>query len=407
MKTLTQRVAGSRENQWFSGLGGTVLVLGVVSLCNDVASEMIYPLLPTFLTAGLGAGPAALGIIEGVAESTSSLLKLASGFLSDRVQRRKRWVVGGYVLSNAARPLIGLAPAWTGVLALRFVDRVGKGIRTSPRDALIAESTSPEFHGKAFGFHRAADHAGSVVGPLLATFLLISLHTDLRTVFLLSLIPGLLAVAILATGVRETRVSEASAVRQEPLKIHPAWREMPQTLRRYVFILFLFTLGNSSDAFLLLKAQHLGISVALIPVLWVVLHLVKMGSSLPAGMASDRWGRKGVILGGWVVYALTYVGFILAESAWHAWVLFVIYGLYFGLTEGVEKALIADLAPAHLRGSAFGFYHLTVGIGTLPASLLFGWIWQEFGDTAAFGMGATLALAAILLLWRLPVNSLR
>jgi MFS family permease len=379
----------------------------VVSFFNDVASEMIYPLLPVFLTVVLGAGPAALGVIEGIAESTASLLKVASGFLSDRVQRRKGWVVGGYLLSNTARPLIGLSSTWTGVLTLRFVDRVGKGIRTSPRDALIAESTPSEFQGKAFGFHRAADHAGAVIGPLLATLLLSFLYIDLRTVFLLSLVPGLLTVILLLFGVRETRRSASvSSVHREPLRIREAWGEMPQTLRRFAIILLLFTLGNSSDAFLLLKAQHLGVSVALIPLLWVVLHLVKMGSSIPAGIASDRWGRKGVILSGWVVYALTYGGFFLADSPWHAWLLFTIYGFYFGLTEAAEKAFIADLAPAHLRGSAFGLYHLTLGIGALPASLLFGWVWQGFGDTAAFGMGASLALAACLLLWRLPVAAI-
>ncbi|HLB02127.1 MAG TPA: MFS transporter [Nitrospiria bacterium] len=391
------------RNRWLSGLRGNVLILGVVSFLNDAASEMIYPLLPIFLTAVLGAGPAALGVIEGIAESSASFLKMASGFLSDRVQRRKRWVVGGYVLSNAARPLIGLASTWTSVLVLRFVDRVGKGVRTSPRDALIAESTSPEFYGKAFGFHRAADHAG-VVGPLLATLLLVFLHEDLRTVFILSVIPGILAVALLARGIKETRIAGPSSVHQEPLMIHQAWRDMPKTLRRFVVILFLFTLGNSSDAFLLLKAQQLGVSVTLIPVLWVVLHLVKMGSSLPAGIASDLWGRKGVILTGWAVYAFVYGAFSMAESPWQAWVLFAVYGLYFGLTEGAEKALIADLAPPRLQGSAFGLYHLTMGIGALPASLMFGWIWQEYGDVVAFGMGATLALAASLLLWRLPLK---
>lgn len=392
------------RSRWLIGLHGNVLILGIVSFFNDAASEMIYPLLPVFLTAVLGAGPAALGIIEGVAESTAAFLKLASGFISDRVHRRKNWVVGGYVLSNAARPLIGLTTIWTGVLALRFVDRVGKGIRTSPRDALIAESTSPEFHGKAFGFHRAADHAGAVVGPLLATLLLAVFMLDLKTVFLLSVIPGLITVAVLLIGVRETPLEARPAAHHEPLRIRQAWREMPQTLHRFVLILFLFTLGNSTDAFLLLKAQHLGVSVALIPILWTVLHIIKMGSSLPGGIASDRWGRKGVIVTGWIVYALTYAGFAIADSAWQAWVLFAIYGLYFGLTEGAEKALIADLAPAHLRGSAFGLYHLMVGIGALPASLLFGWIWQSFGDAAAFSMGASLALASSLVLWQLPIR---
>lgn len=393
-----------RRNRWRIGLSGNVLLLGIVSFFNDAASEMIYPLLPVFLATVLGAGPAALGVIEGIAESTASFLKLASGFISDRVHRRKNWVVGGYILSNAARPLIGLTTIWTGVLALRFVDRIGKGVRTSPRDALIAESTPLEHRGKAFGFHRAADHAGAVVGPLLAALMIAFFQFDLKTVFILSVIPGLLAVAVLSAGVKETPMEAGPAARHEPLKIRRAWREMPITLRRFVLLLFLFTLGNSTDAFLLLKAQQLGVSVALIPVLWTALHIVKMGSSLPGGIASDRWGRKGVIVTGWIIYALTYAGFAIADAAWQAWALFMIYGLYFGLTEGAEKALIADFAPARLRGSAFGLYHLMIGIGALPASLLFGWVWQAHGDAAAFGIGASLALAAGLLLMRLPVR---
>ncbi|MBI3610355.1 MAG: MFS transporter [Nitrospirae bacterium] len=393
-----------KQNRWLIGIHGNVLLLGIVSFFNDAASEMIYPLLPVFLATVLGAGPAALGIIEGIAESTASLLKLASGFISDRVHRRKNWVVGGYVLSNAARPLIGLTTIWTGVLALRFIDRIGKGVRTSPRDALIAESTPIEYRGKAFGFHRAADHAGAVVGPLLATLLIVLFQYDLKTIFILSVIPGLLAVAVLSAGVKETPIEARPAARHEPLQIRRAWREMPIPLRRFVLLLFLFTLGNSTDAFLLLKAQRLGVSVAMIPILWTVLHIVKMGSSVPGGILSDRWDRKGVIVMGWIVYAATYAGFAIADSAWQAWALFMIYGLYFGLTEGAEKTLIADLAPAHLRGSAFGLYNLMIGIGALPASLLFGWVWQVYGDAAAFGMGASFALAASLFLMRLHVR---
>ncbi|MBI4714894.1 MAG: MFS transporter [Nitrospirae bacterium] len=395
-----------RQNRLFTGLRKNVLIFGAVSFLNDAASEMIYPLLPVFLTRVLKAGPAALGVIEGIAESTASLLKLVSGYLSDRVRRRKPWVVGGYLLSNTTRPLIGLAATWPAVLILRFFDRVGKGVRTSPRDAMIAESTPPEYQGKAFGFHRAADHAGAVVGPLIATLLLISLAADLRTIFLLSLIPGILTVALLWVGVRETpRPKVSEETRPEPLHPLKAWREIPPTLHRFFLILFLFTLGNSSDAFLLLKAQETGIAVALLPLLWVVLHLVKMAFAMPAGIASDRRGRKGMIVGGWLIYAATYAGFIVADSPWQIWVLFAVYGLHFGLTEGPERALIADLAPAHLRGSIYGLYHLTMGIGMLPASVLFGWVWQTFGAGAAFGMGALLALAAAWGMWRLPVGN--
>jgi MFS family permease len=391
-------------NGILSGLSRNVVILGAVSLLNDTASEMIYPLLPVFLSAVLGAGPAALGVIEGIAESAASLLKLASGYYSDRIRRRRGWVISGYLLSNLTRPLIGLSTAWTGVLVLRFFDRIGKGVRTSPRDALIAESVSPAYHGKAFGFHRAADHAGAIVGPLLATALLAFEAVDLKTVFLLSVVPGLLAVAVLWAGVRETPAASRPSNPRDSLSLGRAWRAMPLALRRFTAILFIFTLGNSSDAFLLLKARQLGVSIAMIPVLWMVLHVVKTASSVPGGIASDRLGRKGVIVSGWIVYAATYAGFVWADTAWAAWALFGLYGLYFSLTESAEKALIADLAPADLRGSAFGLYHLMLGIGALPASLLFGWVWQAWGDAAAFGMGAGLALAAALLLIGLPVR---
>jgi len=300
--------------------------------------------------------------------------------------------------------LIGLAASWPAVLLLRFIDRIGKGVRTSPRDALIAESTPPAYRGKAFGFHRAADHAGAVAGPLLATVLLGFFAIRIQTVFILSILPGLLTLAVLLVGVRDTRPDSNPDKPAARADARGFWAEMPKSLRRFVGILFLFTLGNSTDAFLLLRAQDLGISVALIPFLWMVLHLVKMVGSVPAGILSDRLGRKGVIVAGWIIYAVAYAGFARAESPWEAWALFAFYGLYFALTEGVEKALIADLAPAHRRGSAFGLYNLMIGIGALPASLLFGWIWQTYGSPAAFAMGAAFAVVSAFLLWSLPVD---
>ncbi len=385
---------------WRRGLSRNVVVLGFVSLLNDAASEMIYPLLPVFLTSVLGAGPAALGIIEGIAESTASFLKLYSGYLSDRLRRRKTWVVVGYTLSNIIRPLIALAGSWLQVLALRFTDRVGKGLRTSPRDALIADATPPDMRGAAYGFHRAMDHAGAIVGPLVATGLLLLLHDSIPAIFLLSVIPGTLAVILLLAGLREKeRELPGAAPRFE---FGTAWDEMPGSFRKYLLIILLFTLGNSTDAFLLVRAQALGVPVALLPTIWVVLHIVKMAFSVPGGVLSDRVGRKSVIVAGWLIYAAVYAGFAAANASWHAWALFALYGIYFGLTEGVEKALVADFAPAHLRGSAFGLYHLTVGIGALPASLLFGFIWQSYGTGAAFGTGAGLALLAGFLLAFLP-----
>ena len=358
---------------------------------------MIYPLLPAFLTAVLGAGPAALGIIEGIAEATASLLKLYSGYLSDRVKKRKGWIVAGYSLSNVIRPLIAFSTSWLHVLALRFSDRVGKGLRTSPRDAIIADSTPPEFRGKAYGFHRAMDHSGAVVGPLAATALLLVYHDNIKTIFLLSFIPGVFAVSMLFFGLKE-KTAEGPRSAPGTFNFRAAWAAMSTGFRKYLGIIFVFALGNSTDAFLLLRAQQLGVTVTLLPTIWVVLHIVKMGFSVPGGIISDRIGRKKVIVTGWLVYALVYAGFGAASRLWHAWALFAVYGIYFGLTEGVEKALVADFAPAHLRGSAFGLYHLIVGLGAFPASLLFGLVWQKFGSAAAFGMGAGLALLASVML---------
>ncbi len=378
---------------WRKGLTRNVVILGFVSLLNDGASEMIYPLLPVFLTAVLGAGPAALGVIEGIAEATASLLKLFSGYVSDRVKRRKGWIVAGYSLSNVIRPLIAFSTSWLHVLVLRFSDRVGKGLRTSPRDAIIADSTPLEYRGMAYGFHRAMDHSGAIVGPLLATALLLVFHDDIKTIFLFSFIPGILAVLMLVFGLREKHAERPRAP-SAPFNFRSAWAEMPTGFRKYLLIILIFTLGNSTDAFLLLRAQQLGVSVAFLPIIWVVLHIVKMGFSVPGGVLSDRIGRKKVIVAGWLVYALVYAGFGAASAHWHAWALFAVYGIYFGLTEGAEKAFVADFAPVHLRGSSFGLYHLAVGAGAFPASLLFGFVWQEFGSTAAFGMGAGLALIA-------------
>lgn len=376
----------------FRGITGNVFVLGLVSFFTDVSSEMIYPLLPLFLTGVLGAGPAFLGVIEGVAESTASLLKLLSGVVSDRVRRRKRLVLLGYSISALMRPLIGAAGSAFAVLLIRTGDRVGKGIRTSPRDALIADSVDPALRGKAYGFHRSMDHAGALVGPLIATLLLSYFVTDLRVVFWLAAIPGLIAVLLIVLKVSETeRVGlHAAPVRLSLLPAGP--------LRRYLLIMFLFTLGNSSDAFLLLKAGTLGVPAFRIPLLWTFFHLVKMLSSMPFGALSDRIGRRAVIVSGWCVYSLSYLGYGLASSEWQIWLLFAFYGLFFGLTEGVEKAFVVDLADPALRGAAFGWYHFAVGSGALPASLLFGVIWQQMGGVAPFLFGAALSAVSALLL---------
>jgi MFS family permease len=369
-------------------LGRNVLALSAVSLLTDVATEMTYPLLPLFLSTVLGASAMTVGAIEGAAESTAALLKLGSGWLSDRVRRRKPLVLLGYGIASLIRPLIGLAQSATQVLAVRVADRVGKGIRTSPRDALIADSVDPSIRGRAFGFHRAADHAGAVIGPLLAFALLRWTEMDLRQLFLLTIVPGALAVAALIFEVREVpRVTETA-------KSFDPRARLGGRFWAFLGVLFVFTLGNSTDAFLLLRAADLGVAPALVPILWAMLHVVKSLSSTPGGALSDRLGRKPLLIAGWLVYAGVYFLLGRAGAEWQAWALFAVYGIYFGLTEGVEKALVADLVPADRRGAAFGWYNLALGLGALPASLIFGAIWDRWGAATAFTFGAGMALVA-------------
>ncbi|HSD66216.1 MAG TPA: MFS transporter, partial [Vicinamibacteria bacterium] len=378
-------------------LGRNVVALGLVSLFTDLSSEMIYPLLPVFLTAVLGAGPAALGIIEGVAETTASLLKLFSGVWSDRIGRKKPLVVAGYALSTAARPLVGFAAAWGHILAIRFADRIGKGVRTSPRDALVAASVGPEDRGRAFGLQRAMDHLGAVLGPLAAFVLMAGAGLSYRPVFLLSVIPGLAAVATLWFLVREPGL---------PAPAHAGSRlrdgKLPPGFRRYLLIVCLFTLGNASDAFLILRAVDSGVPAAYVPLLWGAFHVVKSTLSTPAGILSDRWSRKTLIVGGWLVYAACYGAWALASGPASVVGVFLVYGLYAAATEGAERAFVADFVPPERRGTAFGWFHLAVGISALPASVMFGIVWSRFGAAAAFGLSASLAVAASALLVLLP-----
>ena len=352
---------------------------------------MIYPLLPAFLTGTLRAGPAFLGMVEGLAETVAAVLKILSGGASDRLRRRKPLVVAGYSLSSAVRPLVALATVPAHVLAVRVVDRVGKGVRSAPRDALVAEVVPQEDRGRAFGFQRAMDHAGAMVGPLLASAVLLA-TSELRVVFALAAIPAALAVATLVLGVREERRSCGPA----PQRASPRSGPLEPALLRYLGVLAVFTLGNSSDAFLLLRAQETGISLAAVPAVWALHHLVKAGASTWGGSLSDRVGRRRVILGGWGVYALAYAGFAAASSALAIVALFAFYGLYHALTEGTERALVADLAGEATRGRAFGLFHAVTGAALLPASLLTGLLWQRFGAPVALGAGAALAAVAAL-----------
>lgn len=346
---------------------------------------MIFPLLPVFV-ASLGAPMVFIGLVEGLADATSSVLKLVFGELSDRVASKKPLVLLGYALAAVVRPLVALATAPWHVLAIRVVDRVGKGVRSAPRDALLASSVGSADAGRAFGFHRAMDHAGAVVGPLVATVLL-GLHVPLRTIFAIAIVPGLLSVA----SVFLIREPDAAVATREP---EVASTSLPARLKSYLAILFLFSLGNSSDAFLLLRARDLGVEVEHLPLLWMVFHVVKLASSYVGGGWADRQPRTRLVLAGWLVYALTYVAFGFATSAREAWALFLVYGVYYGLTEPAEKALVKDLAPAALRGRAYGAYNFLVGIAAVPAGLLTGFVWQTVSPSVALFVGASLALVA-------------
>jgi MFS family permease len=368
----------------------TVKALGLVSLLTDASSEMIYPLLPAFVTGTLKAGPAFLGAVEGLAETTAALLKLVAGRLADRLPRRKPLVLAGYGLSSATRPLVALATAPAHVLVVRLLDRVGKGVRSAPRDALLADVTPEDQWGRAYGFHRAMDHAGAVVGPLLASAVLL-FTTDLRIVFALAVVPAAFAMAALFGIREEPRLRGAESER----KASPS-APLGPGLPRYLAVLAVFTLGNSSDAFLLLRAQDAGVTLAALPLLWAFHHVVKSAASTAGGSLSDRIGRRKAIVAGWAVYSFAYAGFAYAKTAAEVFALFAVYGLFHALTEGPERALVADLAGNDARGRAFGFYHAVTGAMLLPASLLTGYLWQTFSPATALGTGAALAAAAAL-----------
>jgi MFS family permease len=365
-----------------------VVTIGLVSLLNDASSEIIYPLLPIFLSSVLGASASAIGVIEGAAESISSLLKLFAGYFSDRLGKRKPLVIAGYGLANFARPVLAFASNWYQVLAIRLTDRVGKGIRTAPRDAMIADTVSIGQRGLAFGFHRAMDHTGAVIGPLLGYLLVFwfaanrsapSAH-DFTRIFLWASVPGLAAVLVGIFFLKESQKISPADSRHAGF----SWRGFDGNFKRFLIVIALFTLSNSSDAFLLLRAQQAGVSVVMIPLLWAALHGSKVLSSLLGGDLSDRLGRKSVIISGWLLYAGVYAGFAFVNSAAVVWILFLIYGVYFGLTEGVEKALVADLVRPEQRGTAYGLYNLAFSITVFPASILMGQVWDWKGPATAF-----------------------
>jgi MFS family permease len=381
-----------------------VFAISLVSLLNDASSEIIYPLLPIFISSSLGASARAIGVIEGTAESISSLLKLLAGYLSDRWRRRKVLVVSGYALAALARPLLAFATSWHDVLAIRLADRIGKGVRTAPRDAMIADAVDLEQRGLAFGFHRAMDHGGAVIGPLLGFLLVYFLisnrdapsRAEFTWVFLWAAVPAIAAVLVAMFFMRE---SQLVATQAEPRTL--SLRGFDNNFKRFLLILALFTLSNSTDGFLILRARSLGVSIQDSLLLWAAHHAMKVLSSLWGGDLSDRLGRKRLIVSGWILYAAVYAGFAFAAHQISIWVLFLIYGIYFGLAEGAEKALVADLVNPEQRGTAYGLYNLAFGITVFPASLLMGIIWDWKGPTTAFLVSAALGATAALLLWLL------
>lgn len=368
-------------------LNRNILSLGLVSLGTDLSTEMSYAVLPIFLKDVLKASPLFIGLVEAVAESTASILKTFSGYLSDRLKKRKFFILAGYGLSAVVKPLLALVQQSWHVLVVRFADRFGKGIRTAPRDALIADSTPRRFFGRVYGFHRMLDTAGAMLGPALAFAILALSHQNYRLLFALAFIPGLAAIAVILFGVRDS-----APVSPAPLRF--SLRDVGYRTRMLFLIVGIFTLGNSSDAFLILRAKDVGISVTLIPLVWLVFNLSYFLWSYPAGIISDRIGRRLTIVFGFLIFSLCYGSLALNRSPLAVWIIFAIYGLYYGFTEGNLRAYVADLTPGAIRGTVFGIYNTVVGFLLLPANLIMGILWQRFGFSRALLLGSTLSLVA-------------
>lgn len=384
----------ARHRSPLKHLPNGVVLLGFTSLLTDIASDAIYPLLPIYLMTVLHAPVISLGIIEGIAEATASLVKLGSGLWSDRLGKNKLLVFTGYMVSNLTKPMLAITQNWGQVLVVRWSDRVGKGIRSAPRDAWLAKLATRETLNVVYGFHRGMDNAGAFVGPMLASLYLLFYPGQYRSLFMLTLVPGILAIAFVALvreyGKRQKRQVEWSL---------GVWWDLPRQLKYYLAIIFLFTLGNSSDTFLLLRLKTGGIDAVWLPFLWGMLHVVKMLTSFASGPIADKIGARRCILIGWLVYVGVYAAMAVVHAK--AWLvaIFLGYGLFFGFTEGPERAIIAKLAPKTMQGAAFGFYAMMLGLAALPASLLFGALWTWTGMPSAFLTGAALAVSALFLLW--------
>ncbi|PKQ37215.1 MAG: MFS transporter [Actinobacteria bacterium HGW-Actinobacteria-1] len=372
-----------------------VKALGIVSLLTDASSEAIYPILPLFLSSVLGTPVAVIGVIESIAEATSSLMKVFSGWLSDRVGKRRPLILVGYGLSNLMKPVLAIAGTWPAVLALRFADRFGKGIRTAPRDALIADSAPPEVRGKAFGLHRALDTLGAAIGPLVAwaTLSLVDGAAGFRTVFLISAIPGTAAVIVLLFAVRERRPQQPAGTRP-PL----GFKHLGVPFGVFTAISAVFALGNSSDAMLILRAKDLGTATAIVPLMYFLFNIVGALVATPAGILSDRIGRRRMLTAGFALYGVVYAGFALASQTWAPWLLFAAYGIPYAMTEGMARAFVVDLVGPDCRGTAVGSYTFVLGLAALPSSAVAGILWDTVGHSAPFVLSAALMLLSALAL---------
>ena len=392
------------SNKKIAGLERNVFFTGLVSFFMDMGSEMIYPLVPIFLSSVLGINKSLIGLIEGIAESTASLLKVFSGWFSDRIKKRKILMIAGYGISTLSRPILAIATLWSHVLGFRFIDRFGKGIRGAPRDAIIAESTHPRDLGRSFGFHRGMDTFGAVIGPAIA-FLVLSIFTgNFRLVFWLSMIPGIIAVLVIVFFIKEAKDKKITSI-QRSLSENPPipplvkggkggfdWR-----FKVFAGIATLFALGNSSDVFLILRATNIGVKESQIPLLYLSFNLVYSLVSIPAGILSDRIGRKRIILSGFMLFAFVYWGFAVSSEKWHIWGLFLLYGVFMGLTEGIQKAYLSTVIPENLKATGYGIFSSFVGLAVLPASIIGGYLWDKYGPHATFYYGAITAFASAML----------
>lgn len=384
-------ISSMKETKEILGFPRNVFVLGVVSLFMDISSEMIYPLIPLYLNNVLHASKTSIGLIEGIAESTASILKVFSGWLSDRLGKRKALIFWGYGISVFSRPILATATSWIHVLFYRFTDRVGKGVRTAPRDAIIADSTRKEILGKAFGFHRSMDTVGAIIGPTLAFVLLGIFHGGLQTVFWVSIIPGLLAVLTIALFVKDVKRDPGA---ERP---HISLRGFDRRFKLFLIIVAVFTLGKTSEAFLVLRAQDLGVKAGAIPLLYLTFNMVSAVLSTPAGILADRMGKRRVILASYLIFAVIFVGFALAATPAHAWLLFGAYGFFVAINEGVQRAYVATIIKPEIKATGYGVYHTVVGLAALPASIIGGALWQYIAPQALFYYGAAMAFVSAVL----------